>query len=153
MQSPLLANADLGTALKHVASMISSGSPAVNVEIVGSPRPMTSSHEHHLLRIAQEAITNAVKHAHAKSITVSLDYSGTDFKLTIEDDGGGFVPSDVKHSGQNGHFGLHGIRARAKKIAAQFDIASQIGKGTAITIQKRMNHEHNGVAAEERAPL
>lgn len=146
LQSPLLAKADLGTALKHVASQISSGAPEVSVEIVGSSRPLPSSQEHHLLRIAQEAITNAVKHAQARNIQVTLDYSGPGFKLSIADDGVGFVPGAIRAGEQREHFGLHGIRARARKIDAQLDVASQIGKGTVITVQMSLNQEHTGIA-------
>jgi signal transduction histidine kinase len=137
MQSPLLENADLANALKHVVSQISSGSPEIKIEILGSPRPLPSSHEHHLLRIAQEAITNAIKHAEARNIQVTLDYSNPDTKLTIRDDGKGFAVGETKPQGQSGHFGLQGIRARAKKIEARIDIVSQIGKGTSIAVQTR----------------
>jgi signal transduction histidine kinase len=141
MQSPLLDNEDLGTALKHLAGQLGTGSPKVSVAVIGSPRPLPSSHEHHLLRIAQEAITNAMKHAQAGNIQVALDYSGSDLMLGITDDGVGFVPGDVKAQGQNGRFGLHGLRARAKKIAAQLEIASQPGKGTTISVRMNLNHE------------
>lgn len=150
LQSPLLANADLGTALKHVVSQISSGPPEVKVEIVGSPRPLPSSQEHHLLRIAQEAITNAIKHAEARNIQVTLDYSGSNPTLTIQDDGKGFVVSEVKSQGQNGHFGLQGMRARAKKIEAKIEIASQIGKGTAITVQTNLNDNGKNGGSENQ---
>jgi signal transduction histidine kinase len=125
--------------LKHVVSQISSGSPEIKIEIVGAPRALPSSHEHHLLRIAQEAITNAIKHAEAQKIQVTLDYSSPEAKLAIQDDGKGFVAGDIKPQGQSGHFGLQGIRARAKKIEARIEIVSQIGKGTSITVQTRPN--------------
>ena len=153
LQSPLLENADLGTALKHVAGQISSGSPEVKVEISGLPRPLPSSHEHHLLRIAQEAITNAFKHAQARSIEVALDYSGTDLRLTVTDNGRGFIPGDVKQQGRNGHFGLHGILARAKKIGARLDISSQAKIGTVIKVQMKLNDESRGVASKEPESL
>jgi signal transduction histidine kinase len=89
---------------------------------------LPSNVEHHLLRIGQEAITNAVKHSQAKSIKVTLDYTGPDLILSVKDDGGGFSPEAVKQITQSGHFGLHGIRARANQIEAQLDISSQIEK-------------------------
>jgi signal transduction histidine kinase len=152
MQSPLLANADLGTALKHVVGQISSGPPEVNVEIAGPLRPLPSSQEHHLLRIAQEAITNAIKHAEARSIQVTLNYAGPDLVLTIQDDGKGFVPSDLKSQRQNGHFGLQGIQARAKKIEAQLDITSRIGVGTVITVQMKLNGTTKDASATKTEP-
>jgi signal transduction histidine kinase len=148
MQSPLLANADLCQALKYVAGQISSGSPAVKIEVIGSPRSLPSSREHHLLRIAQEAVTNAIKHAQAQSVKITLDYSGRGTKLVIEDDGRGFVPSLVEEQGQGGRFGLLGIRARAKKIGARVDITSQPGTGTVITVQMDPDDGLAGVASE-----
>ena len=153
MQSPLLANADLGTALKHVAGLTSSGLPEVKVEIIGPPRQLPSSCEHHLLRIAQEAITNAVKHAQARSINVTVDYSRPNFKLIVVDDGAGFVPESVKPGMQAGHFGLHGLRVRAQKIGAQLDIASETGKGTSITVKLSLNGERSATNSDQQEPI
>jgi signal transduction histidine kinase len=150
MQSPLLANADLDTALKQVADQICSGASEVKVEILGQPgRPLSSSCEHHLLRIAQEAMTNAVKHAQAQSIKVVLDYSECRLKLAISDDGVGFDPAAVRQFEQNGHFGLHGMQARVKKINAQLEIASQPGKGTVITVQMKWDDGHADAVPKE----
>ena len=139
--SPLLENADLATAIKHVAGQISSSSTEVKIEIKGTSRPLPSSHEHHLLRMVQEAITNATKHAQAKTILVKLDYTGPGLALTIEDDGIGFVPDPIKPASQIGHYGLQGMRARAKKLEANLDVASQIGKGTVITIKMKIDDD------------
>jgi signal transduction histidine kinase len=135
--SPLLEDADLATAIKHVAGQISSGSPEVKIEIKGTPRPLPSSLEHHLLRMAQEAITNATKHAKAKTILVKLDYTGPGLELIVEDDGVGFVPGAVAPGSKAGGFGLQGLRARAKKLNANLDIASQAGNGTVITVKMK----------------
>jgi signal transduction histidine kinase len=154
MQSPLLANAGLNTALKLMANQICSDSPDIKVEIIGdSSRPLSSSCEHHLLRIAQEAITNAVKHANAQNINVVLDYTGIYVKLSISDDGGGFDLAAVKQMDQTEHFGLHGIRARAKKIDAQFEIASQPAKGTILTVQIKSDNEQAVAVLKEGGPL
>lgn len=134
LQSPLLHNADLGTALTHVASLISTGSPQVTVAVRGQAQPLPSAIEHHLLRIGQEAITNAIKHAQAQSVHLSLSYADTEIQLSAQDDGIGFIPETVLKGNGTGHFGLHGIRARARKIGARFLISSQPGKGTNITV-------------------
>jgi len=148
--SPLLENADLATAIKHVAGQISSGSPEVKIEIKGSSRPLPSSHEHHLLRMVQEAITNATKHANAKTIFVKLHYTGPGLKLIIEDDGTGFVPDTIKPASQIGHYGLQGMRARAKKLQANLEIASQTGKGTVITIEMKIDDDDLHSAGAEQ---
>jgi signal transduction histidine kinase len=150
LQSPLLANADLGTALTHVAGLISPGTPQVTVDIVGTRRSLPSNVEHHLLRIGQEAITNAVRHARAKNVRVTLDYNGPDLRLSVKDDGGGFV--DAANPGtQGGHFGLHGIRMRARKIQARLDISSRIGEGTTLVVQLSPNPKSAGVNVNQTA--
>jgi signal transduction histidine kinase len=136
LQSPLLANADLRAALSHVASEISSGSALqVTVETIGQTCQFPSSVNHHLLRIGQEAITNAVKHAKARTVRVTLDYSDSEFRLSVEDDGVGFDPETVLQGSRSGHFGLHGIRARARKIQAAATISSRPGEGATIAVR------------------
>ena len=133
MQSPLLENADLATALRRVAHDISAGdTPRVTLEIVGTAYPLASTVEHHLLRIAQEAITNAVKHASPKAIDLTLQYTASDVTLKVHDDGAGFDTHAV--SANSGHFGLQGMRARAGKIDADLRVASKPGGGTCIEL-------------------
>lgn len=133
MQSPLLENADLPTALRRVAQDISAGdSPRVTVEISGIVQPLASAVEHHLLRIAQEAMTNAVKHGSPQNIWLTLQYQPERVTLTVRDDGAGFVPAAVSADG--GHFGLHGMRTRAQKLAGQLTINSKPGAGTSIEV-------------------
>jgi signal transduction histidine kinase len=94
---------------------------------------VSSSTKHQLLRIAQEAITNAVRHGNARKIFVHLEYSAAEVSLEIFDDGCGFVPQDVFTNGL-GHFGLRGLRARASKINADLQIISAPNRGTTVRI-------------------
>jgi signal transduction histidine kinase len=133
MQSPLLENTDLPTALRRIANDISAGdAPRVTVEISGDTLPLPSAVEHHLLRIAQEALTNAVKHGSPKAISLSLRYQPDNVTLTVRDDGAGFVPETVSTHG--GHFGLQGMRARAQKISAEMTLHSKPGEGACIEV-------------------
>jgi signal transduction histidine kinase len=105
------------------------------VETIGQTCQFPSSVNHHLLRIGQEAITNAVKHAKARTVRVTLDYSDSEFRLSVEDDGVGFDPETVLQGSRSGHFGLHGIRARARKIQAAATISSRPGEGATIAVR------------------
>ena len=96
-------------------------------------RPLSSAVEHHLLRIAQEAITNTVKHAGARNLDIALTYSPEQVRLTIADDGQGFEPGEVL-TGELGHFGLRSLRGRASKIRGTLKISSHIGLGTKIEV-------------------
>lgn len=88
---------------------------------------------HHLRMIAQEAITNALKHAQATAITLHLSSTATHLTLRITDNGHGFDPNAQTH-GQPGHFGCIGIRERARKVGAQVKWVSEAGKGTAVCV-------------------
>jgi signal transduction histidine kinase len=136
MQSPLLENADLPRALRRVAREISSDdTPRVEVEISGTVFPLPSATEHHLLRIAQEAITNAVKHGNPKTIFLALKYESDRVTLTVQDDGAGFDLETV--STERGHFGLQGMRSRAQKLDADLILKSKPGAGTSLKIMVR----------------
>jgi signal transduction histidine kinase len=133
MQSPLLENADLGTALRRIAREISAGDlPRVMVEISGPARALPSTVEHHLLRIGQEAITNAVKHGQPKMIRLTLNYGTNGVTLTVHDDGCGFDPDAVVVG--TCHFGLQGLRTRARKINATLTVSSKPNQGATIEV-------------------
>jgi signal transduction histidine kinase len=94
------------------------------------PPPVT----HHLRMIAQEAITNALKHAHPTHITLHLSATPSLLTLRITDDGQGFDPTAQTH-GQPGHFGCIGIRERARKVGAEVKWESESGKGTTVWVE------------------
>ncbi|WP_149828911.1 sensor histidine kinase [Streptomyces tailanensis] len=86
-----------------------------------------------LLRIAQEALSNAARHAHATRVGVTLTFLGDDVILDIRDDGRGFDPLTVPERTHTGGFGLDGMRARAERIAGSFTVESEPGQGTALS--------------------
>ena len=65
---------------------------SVRVDASGRIRQCPPDVEQHLLRIAQEAISNAVQHGHADEVVVELDYQGNSLSMSIRDNGCGFVP-------------------------------------------------------------
>lgn len=87
-----------------------------------------------LLRIAQEAVTNALKHARAGRITVRLRRTAEQAVLVVEDDGCGFASALINRP-EPGHFGLSGMRERAAKIGARLHIHTQPGGGTRLSVQ------------------
>ena len=92
----------------------------ITVQSTGVPRKLPAVTEHNLLRVAQEAIANALKHSGAKKIAVTLNYESTQASTSaFSDDGTGF---DIATAGQasGGHFGLLDMRERAEKIGARF---------------------------------
>ncbi len=136
MESPILEGTELGEALKKITALIDPGTAEVQVTIEGPPAELPSSTKHHLLRIAQEAITNAVRHAAARTITITLAYEAGGVALRVADDGNGFVPQAVLSSGF-GHFGLRGLRGRAEKVGGDLQITSTPGQGTVVSVTVR----------------
>lgn len=80
--------------------------------------------------IAQEALNNSLKHAHAANVTVTLRHDGCGVVLEVVDDGRGFNP----HQAAGGGMGLANMQARAREIGASLGIASQPGQGTRVTV-------------------
>ena len=125
---------DLPTAFSKMAGQTSDGSqPSVEVRIVGTPAALPTKLESHLLRIGQEATTNATKHAGASHIRLELRYDQNSVQLAVSDDGCGFdaqsaAPSDA------GHFGLLGMRERAEKIGGRLKITSDARTGTVVEV-------------------
>ncbi|MFI2644859.1 sensor histidine kinase [Streptomyces sp. NPDC018610] len=86
-----------------------------------------------LLRIAQEALSNAARHARATRVGVTLSFMGDEVSLDIRDDGTGFDAVAVPARTRTGGFGLDGMRARAERIAGALTVESEPGHGTAVS--------------------
>jgi signal transduction histidine kinase/ligand-binding sensor domain-containing protein len=87
--------------------------------------------EDNLLRIAQEAVLNAVKHSGAHSLLVTLERTANRVRLVIQDDGSGF---DGRTAGEAGHYGVLGMYERAAHIGADLSFDSTPGYGTAVSV-------------------
>jgi len=95
--------------------------------------------ENNLLRFGQEAITNAVKHARAKHISVAFDFDRNQINLKVTDDGCGFNSANPRASTSS--FGLVGIKERAKELNAELKIRSTPGQGTEIQLLTPLTEE------------
>ncbi|MBN2387538.1 MAG: sensor histidine kinase [Anaerolineales bacterium] len=84
-----------------------------------------------IYRVTQEILENAVAHAGAKGICLHLAESGGSLRLVARDDGSGF---DIEAADKTGHFGLLGMRERARLVGGTLEVTSQPGKGTTITL-------------------
>lgn len=127
------AAADLPAALRELAARASvDGGIQVTAPINDNFPALPAHVVHHLRMIAQEAVTNALKHSGAQRIEITLTSSADSVRLGITDDGRGFDP-DSATQGQPGHFGCMGIRERCRKIGAEAAWQSAAGKGTTVT--------------------
>jgi signal transduction histidine kinase len=99
-------------------------------------RPATSLPEAiqaNLLRIGQECLVNAVRHARPRNIHLALTQESGRVQLLVSDDGVGFDPASLNGNG-NGHFGWRGIRERASQIGAELELDARPGRGTTVTV-------------------
>jgi ligand-binding sensor domain-containing protein/two-component sensor histidine kinase len=125
---------DLLAALEASARRWVAGT-SVNVEVDVSRvnRKIPEHLEQNLLRIAQEAVTNALKHARARTIWVEVEDQERALRLRVRDDGQGFDPP-VTFSSVGGHFGILGMRERAARLGGKFNLASRPGSGTQVEV-------------------
>ena len=96
--------------------------------------------EYNLLRIAQEAVINAVKHAGARTIEVTLETLADVLRIAVRDDGAGFVTRDSPAN----HFGLIGMQERAREIGADLRVTSEPRKGTTIVVDLPLRKSSEG---------
>lgn len=92
----------------------------------GKPLPGTGEH---LLRVLSETLNNITRHAQASQVRVSLASRNDHLELEIQDDGQGFDPGKA---GETGHYGLLGMRERARMLGGTLQIDSEAGQGTRI---------------------
>ncbi|MFE9335013.1 GAF domain-containing sensor histidine kinase [Streptomyces sp. NPDC006925] len=96
-------------------------------------RALPAAQEEALLRVAQEALHNALRHADAGRVRVSLVRRGPSAVLTVTDDGKGFDPGAVRSAGR--HLGLVSMRDRASGVGGTLTVRSEPGKGTAVALE------------------
>jgi signal transduction histidine kinase len=134
LRSHLLENSNLVTALSEVTKlMAASADLQIDVQTSGQYRKLAAPVENNLLRIAQEALANALKHAHASQIVVKLNYEPDRVCLRVCDDGVGF-DTTCHATIYGGHFGLLDMSERAEKIGGAFSMVSAAGRGTEIMV-------------------
>jgi PAS domain S-box-containing protein len=132
LRPQLLEEGDLDNALhRMVTQMRATADTALIYEIQGTAYPLPAEVENNLLRMGQEAMTNAIKYADASEIRVELVYEATQCSLHIKDDGRGFGVGSIPAIGG---FGLLGMSERAERIGAQLTIHSQPDRGTEIVV-------------------
>ena len=104
------------------------------LSVEGTPRPLDPIVREETLRIAHEALANAFRHAHATKVETEIIYHRAELRLRFRDDGCG-IDSAILETGRPDHWGLPGMRERARKIRASFEVWSRQGAGTEIELR------------------
>jgi signal transduction histidine kinase len=136
LRSAALEDQDLASAIQSGTRQWTAGSGVqvdVDVDVDGNHAKIPEEMEQHLLRIAQEAVANVLKHAGARRIWIRLHMEARKLYLHIKDDGRGFDQNGV-FSTLGGHFGLIGMRERAERLGGELRLASHPGEGTEVEV-------------------
>ena len=107
---------------------------AFQVVIEGQARTLSPFIQDEIYRIAREVLRNAFQHAHAHRIEAAIQYDPDLFRLRIRDDGKGIDAEVLNEGARAGHWGLPGIRERAKRIGAKLALWSESGAGTEVEL-------------------
>jgi signal transduction histidine kinase len=133
LRSQALESDDLPAALGTLARQMTQGTAIdADVTVDGPRRRLDAAHEHHLLRIGLEALTNAVKHSGATRVHILVRFSSAATVLIVADDGCGVRQDTGEMDGT--HFGLQGMRERANKIGAVLELESWPERGTRVSV-------------------
>jgi two-component system sensor histidine kinase UhpB len=110
--------------------------PQVDFQHTGQEQRLGRDVELALYRIAQEALSNVARHAQASRAVLNLNFSKSEIKLEISDDGSGFVvPQSPTDFAPSGHFGLLGMRERSELIGGRLEVKSEAGVGTQVSVR------------------
>ena len=139
LSPPDLEAGSLPAAMERLCATTARTSPlAVHCQVSGTPTALPTAHEVALLRIAQSALANTVRHAGAGRAELTLSYMGSEVALDVVDDGVGFVPAEVPAPGSAAAdgtgFGLAAMRARARALKGTLVVESAPGEGTAVAV-------------------
>jgi signal transduction histidine kinase/DNA-binding NarL/FixJ family response regulator len=116
----------------EIAWMNRTGLADVRLVTAGAPTQLLPGPAHTLFRIAQESLTNAFRHARARSVRVGVVYSDAGATLLVQDDGIGFDPARVEREGASRGLGIRGMAERAALLDGTFELDSTPGWGTRV---------------------
>jgi signal transduction histidine kinase/ligand-binding sensor domain-containing protein len=138
---------DLAAAIKTLGEELAAHGAArddisLHVDVGGTPQTLRPMARDEVFRIAGEALRNAFQHAAAKQIEVELSYDKWQLRLGIRDDGKGFDPRFLRDRGRAGHYGLHGMRERAKLTGGTLAVWTAPGSGTEIELTIPRSHAY-----------
>jgi signal transduction histidine kinase/ligand-binding sensor domain-containing protein len=130
LRSPAAERGNFAALLQESLETMTKGIAGFRLEVAGESRSLPGETEEQLLRITQESVTNALRHAEARTVIVQVRFEAQQLVLTVADDGNGFDIDAVTR--RNGHWGLKNMQDRAKEIHAQWSIMTSPGHGTKI---------------------
>jgi signal transduction histidine kinase/ligand-binding sensor domain-containing protein len=125
------------------AQELNGHAPSYQVLVEGEQQDLSPMLQSEVYRICREVIRNAFAHAVASHIEVEIRYDQDQLRVRIRDDGKGIDPKILAAGGQPGHWGISGMRERARRIGSRLDFWSEVGAGTEVqlTVPAAMAYE------------
>jgi len=135
LSPPVLDKKNLTESIPSMARQLARGRvDDMEINFAGNVWMTRPEASHHIVMIAQEAISNAIHHGHARTIAIKLTYEPDGLHLSVSDDGSGFAPNPVVQRRARG-YGMRNMRHRAVRLGATLDVSSEVGKGTQISLR------------------
>jgi signal transduction histidine kinase len=155
--SAIISN-DLAVAIRTLGEELSSEGtaerrPDFDVTVEGTPQDLHPIVRDEVYRIAGEAMRNAFRHAQAKRIEVAIHYDANVLRLRIRDDGKGIESQVIEDHGRTGHWGLHGMRERAKIIGGNLELWSKVQSGTEVELEIPSSTAYTTPVGQAKFPL
>jgi signal transduction histidine kinase/ligand-binding sensor domain-containing protein len=153
LRSDRLMTIDLAEAISAFAKQLAADQPLgdcpdVRIHVEGRPRDLNPTLRDEVYRITAESLRNACRHSHARQIEVEIRYDEHHLRLRIRDDGKGIDPGVRDNDPAPGHWGLRGMRERAKLVGGNLEIWSELDSGTEVELRIPATN----VYAKPRAP-
>jgi signal transduction histidine kinase len=149
---------DLACAITTLGQELASGKSNPNaaefhVEVEGTTRELHPILRDEVYRIAGEALRNAFKHAQAQRIEVEIRYDERQLRVRVRDDGKGIDPKHLNEDGRPGHYGLRGMRERAKLMGGNLTVWSDLDSGTEVELRIPASRAYETFTARRRSWL
>ena len=139
LRASTVQNNDLALAIRtlgeELATEANNGPAKFRVVVEGVSRNLHPILRDEVYKIAAEALRNAFSHSQAGQIEVEIQYDNQQFRLRVRDDGQGFDPRIPAGQGLDGHYGLSGMKERAKIAGGKLKIWSEVGAGTEVELE------------------
>ena len=139
LRSGGVSSIDLGQAMNNFGKELLAGSapeasPEFRVQVEGTPQMLNPIVRDEAYRIGAESLRNAIRHSSARRIEVEIRYDESNLRVRIRDDGKGIDPEILGRDHAAGHWGLRGMRERAKLVGGNLEVWSQLDAGTEIEV-------------------
>jgi signal transduction histidine kinase len=133
LRSPGLESSSLECALADLGNQFMDNGACFKISVLGHPKPLQPGVQEEVLLIAREALLNACRHSQATRIEAEIEYLPARLRLAVRDNGSGIDPQVVRF-GRESHWGLQGMRERARNIGGRLRIWSKRGAGTEVEV-------------------